>query len=94
MGKLVIGTRRYSSWSLRGWLAVQLAGLDVAVQVLPIGEGPSAAISGATPAGLVPYLEHEGARVWESLSICEYCAEITPGRPWTTTSSGPSTSET
>jgi len=68
MGKLVIGTRRYSSWSLRGWLAVQLAGLDVAVQVLPIGEGPSAAITGATPAGLVPYLEHEGARVWESLN--------------------------
>jgi glutathione S-transferase len=26
----------------------------------------------------VPYLEHRGARVWESLSVCEYCAEITP----------------
>jgi len=78
MGKLVIGTRRYSSWSMRGWLAVQLAGLDVVVQVLPIGEGTSSAIAAATPAGLVPYLEHDGARVWESLSICEYCAEINP----------------
>jgi glutathione S-transferase len=27
---------------------------------------------------MVPYLEHRGARVWESLSICEYCAEIAP----------------
>ena len=32
-GTLYIGHRRYSSWSLRGWLAVKLAGLDVDVQV-------------------------------------------------------------
>ena len=28
-GRLYIGNRRYSSWSMRGWLAVKLAGLDV-----------------------------------------------------------------
>ena len=28
-GRLYIGNRRYSSWSMRGWLAVRLAGLDV-----------------------------------------------------------------
>ena len=28
-GTLYIGNRRYSSWSMRGWLAVRLAGLDV-----------------------------------------------------------------
>ena len=74
-GNLVIGTKRYSSWSLRGWLAVRLAGLDVEERVLQIGSGQ---IAQATPAGLVPYLEHNGAHVWESLAICEYCAEITP----------------
>ncbi len=74
-GTLYIGTRRYSSWSLRGWLAVQLAGLDVEVVVIPLQGGETAAIKQATPAGLVPYLEHDGARVWESLAICEYCAE-------------------
>ena len=74
-GRLVLGTRRYSSWSLRGWLAVRLAGLEVTEAVLPIGGD---AISQATPAGLVPYLEHRGARVWESLAIGEYCAEIAP----------------
>jgi glutathione S-transferase len=82
-GLLVIGTRRYSSWSLRGWLAVRLAGLEVEERVIRLagagGSGPgSPGIAEATPAGLVPYLEHEGARVWESLAICEYCAEITP----------------
>jgi glutathione S-transferase len=77
-GSLVIGTRRYSSWSLRGWLAVRLAGLDVTETVIPLAGGATAAIKAATPAGMVPYLEHKGARVWESLAICEYCAELTP----------------
>ncbi len=78
-GRLVIGNRRYSSWSLRGWLAVHLAGLDVDEQVIPFTRpGPTAAIQTVSPNGLVPYLEHRGARVWESLAVCEYCAEVTP----------------
>ena len=78
-GKLFIGTKRYSSWSLRGWLAVHLAGLDVEEVLIPLaGGGGTTAIKAATPAGLVPYLEHQGARVWESLAILEYCAEIAP----------------
>ncbi len=76
MGRLFIGNRRYSSWSLRGWLAVMLAGLDVDVVVLPMQAGATPAIKAGTPAGLVPYLEHDGARVWESLAICEYCSEL------------------
>lgn len=79
-GTLVIGTRRYSSWSLRGWLAVRLAGLDVTERLIPLaGHGDTAAIKQDTPAGLVPYLEHNGAQVWESVAICEYCAEQAPG---------------
>ncbi len=78
--RLVIGSKRTSSWSLRGWLAVRLAGLDVEEVVIPIdGTGATPAVKAATPAGLVPFLEHEGARVWESLAICEYCAERAPG---------------
>lgn len=78
-GRLVIGNRRYSSWSLRGWLAVRLAGLDVAEEVLPMAAGVTPAIRDTSPNGLVPYLEHRGARVWESLAIAEYCAEQRPG---------------
>lgn len=77
-GRLVIGTRRYSSWSLRGWLAVRLAELDVEEVVIPLADGATPALTAATPTGLVPYLEHRGARVWDSLAICEYCAEFAP----------------
>jgi glutathione S-transferase len=78
-GRLVIGNRRYSSWSMRGWLAVRLAGLDVEEELIHFSRpGPTEAIGRLSPNGLVPYLEHRGARVWESLAVCEYCAEITP----------------
>lgn len=77
-GRLVIGTKRYSSWSLRGWLAVRLAGLDVEEVVVPLAGGSTAAIKAISPNGMVPYLEHRGARVWESVAIAEYCAELAP----------------
>lgn len=80
-GRLFIGTRRYSSWSLRGWLAVRLAGLDVEEVVIPLGDsrqGSTPAVAAVSPSGLVPYLEHAGQRVWETLALCEYCAEIAP----------------
>ncbi len=75
-GTLVIGTRRYSSWSLRGWLAVRLAGLAVEERVLPLG---TPELHDATPAGLVPALRHRGLVLWDSLAIAEYCAEQAPG---------------
>ena len=78
-GTLYIGHRRYSSWSMRGWLAVRLAGLDVDVRVLRFTRpGPTKAIADLSPNGLVPLLDHNGARVWESLAICDYCAEFAP----------------
>jgi glutathione S-transferase len=81
-GTLFIGNRRYSSWSLRGWLAVHLARLDVEERVIPFvrdGNGGTPAIREASPNGLVPYLRHQGAEVFESLAIVEYCAELAPG---------------
>jgi glutathione S-transferase len=77
-GRLYLGNRRYSSWSMRGWLLVRLAGLDVEDVVIPMGEAGTPQIQATSPNGLVPYLEHGDARVWESLAIAEYCAEITP----------------
>jgi glutathione S-transferase len=78
-GRIVIGTRRYSSWSMRGWLPVALAGLEVSEVVIPLtggSVGSTSAVQEQTPSGLVPYLEHNGARIWESLAIIEYCAEF------------------
>ena len=82
-GRLIIGTRRYSSWSLRGWLAVRLAGLDVEEIVVPLAGGglPTPALRALSPSGLAPFLEHNGHRIWETLAICEYCAEVS-GKIW------------
>jgi glutathione S-transferase len=78
-GVLYIGHRRYSSWSMRGWLAVKLARLDVEIRVLKFERpGPTRAIAEVSPNGLVPFLEHKGARVWESIAVCDYCAEWNP----------------
>ena len=77
-GTLYGGTRRYSSWSLRGWLPVKLAGLDVAEVVIPLAGGVTPEVKAVSPGGTVPYLEHQGAKLWESLAICEYCAEFAP----------------
>jgi len=76
--KLYLGTARYSSWSLRGWLLVHLAGLVVEDVFVPLAGGNSPAVKAVSPSGAVPYLVHEGARVWDSLAIAEYCAEIAP----------------
>ena len=76
--KLYIGTRRYSSWSLRGWLMVRLAGLPAEEIVIPLAGGNTAAIKSVSPNGMVPYLEHGEAHIWESLAIAEYCAELCP----------------
>ena len=79
MAASTLGNRRYSSWSMRGWLAVRLARLDVEEVVIPLsGGGDTGAVRQVSPSGLVPYLEHNGHRVWETLAICEYCAELSP----------------
>ena len=77
--RLYIGTRRYSSWSLRGWLAVRLARLPVEEIVIPLAGGTTPAVQAVSPGGTVPYLEHAGNKVWDSLAIAEYCAEQAPG---------------
>lgn len=77
-GRIVIGTRRHSSWSMRGWLAVRLAGLDVSDEVIRLSGGSTPEVKALSPSGLVPYLEHRGIAVWETLAIAEYCAELFP----------------
>jgi glutathione S-transferase len=77
--RIYIGTRRYSSWSLRGWLAVRLARLRVEEILIPLAGGTTPAVRAVSPGGTVPYLEHAGNRVWDSLAIAEYCAEQAPG---------------
>jgi len=57
---------------------VKLAGLEVEEVVIPLQGGTTPVLKAVSPTGLVPYLEHDGAKIWESLAIAEYCAEIAP----------------
>jgi glutathione S-transferase len=76
--QLILGSRRYSSWSLRGWLAVRLAALPVEEVVVPLADGVTSALLTYSPTGLVPVLNLGKISVWDSLAIAEYCAEHAP----------------
>ena len=77
---IFIGNKTYSSWSLRGWLALKLAGAPFEEVVLPIN-GPGSVtreIVERSPSGRVPLLAHRDLLVWDSLAIGEYVAELFP----------------
>ncbi|RAU21786.1 glutathione S-transferase [Paramagnetospirillum kuznetsovii] len=81
---LVIGTKRYSSWSLRPWLALKAAGLAFdEVEITLRQPDTKVEIQKYSPSGKVPLLFDDGFKVWDSLSICEYLAERFPAaRLW------------
>ena len=76
---LTISSKNYSSWSLRGWLLCKMAGLDFHEEVMS-SDDPStrAELLLLSPSFLVPCLLHDGVKVWDTLAIAEYLAEIRP----------------
>lgn len=83
MYTLVIGTKDWSSWSLRPWLALRATGAPFKEIVLRLRQPESKAeILKHSPAGKVPVLKiADGAGellVWDSLAICEALAERHP----------------
>lgn len=81
---LIIGSKNYSSWSLRPYLALKAAGLPFREVMIPLRTDDTYRhIRLYSPSGTVPVLLHGGIKVWESLAICEYLAELAPGaRLW------------
>src|SRR5258707_10306110 len=77
--RLTISSKNYSSWSLRGWLLCTMAGLDFEEEVLPIDDlSPRAELLLLSPSFLVPCLTHGRVKVWDTLAIADYLAEIKP----------------
>ncbi len=77
---LVLGTKRYSSWSLRPWLAAKVAGLEFDETLITLRQPETKAeILKHSPSGKVPCLIHGSLTIWDSLAICEYLAELVPG---------------
>jgi glutathione S-transferase len=76
---LVISSRNYSSWSLRGWLLVRLSGLPCAVRRLDSEDAIARAeLLLQTASTRIPYLDHDGLRIWDVIAIAEYLNETFP----------------
>ncbi len=76
---LVIGNKNYSSWSLRPWIALKVAGIPFEEVLIPLYEpGSAEQIAKYSPAGKVPVLRDGDITIWESLAILEYLAEKFP----------------
>ncbi|WP_298829999.1 glutathione S-transferase family protein [uncultured Piscinibacter sp.] len=76
---LTLSSKNYSSWSLRGWLLCRFAGLDFdEVMVSPDDADARKELLLLAPSIRVPCLTHEGAKVWNTLGIAQYLAEIFP----------------
>ncbi len=81
MLKLIIANKAYSSWSLRGWLAVKQSGLPFEEITVPLydeewekrREGDEFAPS----KGKVPILWDNNIVIWDSLAIIEWLADKT-----------------
>ncbi|MQP66637.1 glutathione S-transferase [Niveispirillum sp. SYP-B3756] len=76
---LVIANKRYSSWSLRPWLALRTAGaaFDEVLVRLRTPETTQTLLTHG-PSGKAPVLKQGDLTVWDSLAICEYVAELFP----------------
>jgi glutathione S-transferase len=76
---LVIGSKNYSSWSLRGWLLAKMAGLEFDEEMIssddPVHREELLLVA---PSILIPCLIHDGTEIWDTLAIAEYLNEIKP----------------
>lgn len=83
--EIVIGTRKWSTWSLRAWLALKRTGepfTETLIQLRQFGR-TEAAIEPHSPSRLVPVLKDGALTVWDSLAICEYLNDRFPAaRLW------------
>jgi glutathione S-transferase len=77
--EIIVGNKNYSSWSLRGWLALARSGLPFRETVIPMFQEDSARrIGEKSPSGKVPCLRDGELAIWDSLAIGEYVAELAP----------------
>jgi glutathione S-transferase len=81
---LVIGNKAYSSWSLRGWLALKQTGLPFEEILIPLDRPESAAaLAKHSPSRRLPVLVEGPMRIWETIAIIEHLADTVPdARLW------------
>lgn len=79
MLKLLIGNRRFSSWSLRPWVLMRHLGIPFEAEQIPYTRPDwAAAVKAHHPAGTVPVLQAGDYAVGDTLAIAETLAEQHP----------------
>jgi glutathione S-transferase len=77
--KLIIGNKNYSSWSLRPWIAMKVAGIAFEEEVISLDARDfKQRVGKISGTGKVPALVDGSVHVWESLAILEYLGEKHP----------------
>jgi glutathione S-transferase len=77
--RLVIGNKNYSSWSMRPWIAMKVAGIPFEEEVISLDAADfKPRVTRLSGTGKVPALADGEVHVWESLAILEYLAEKFP----------------
>jgi glutathione S-transferase len=79
MATLLISSKNYSSWSLRGFLLARMARLEFAEKVVASDDPNTLAELLLRASSIrVPCLVHDGVTVWDTLAIAEYLHEVCP----------------
>jgi glutathione S-transferase len=77
--EILIASKNYSSWSLRGWLALEQTGAPYVEQLVSTADPDwHDQIKRLSPSGKVPLLRDGGVVVHDSLAIVEYLNERFP----------------
>jgi len=79
MYTLYIGNKNYSTWSVRGWLALKLSGAPFKEVLVQLSGTHNPEFLRFSPTARVPALHDDGIVVWDSLAIAEFLAECHPG---------------
>lgn len=76
---LYIANKNYSSWSFRPWIALTAFDVPFEEVLIPFDfDAGNPRFAEISPTARVPALHHGRLRVWESLAIIEYVAELYP----------------
>ena len=76
---LLVGSKNYSAWSLRGWLITRMSGLPFKEESVPLDNASSREeLLLRSSSILVPCLIHDGFEIWDTLAIAEYLNELSP----------------
>ncbi len=80
--ELVIGSKNWSSWSLRSWLVLKAFNIPFKETLILLRRPDSRdTILRHSPSGKVPVLKSGSLTIWDSLAIIEFLAEGHPDAP-------------